>query len=217
MVCHDDTNVSTLHDFDQISLFIWNNLCTEFDKNCYFCIGGYPEFVCTQMKAYALKSTSAIPLYKHKLSIVFFYISVKKNAHASSYHWCFGKVNKSPVVVTDNQVTSNAVKSDDSYSLYRCLPSFLVYKFTSNWMACQKPVYRIRIHKIRMLLGLPDDPVVTVRIRIQILPFPHKSVQRTEIMVASKIFIKKLSCYKFFYHKTYFLNFAALKFHFMKN
>ncbi len=138
------------------------------------------------MKAYPLKSTSSsIPLYKHKL----FFISVKKNALASSYHWCLGKVNKSPVVVTDNQVTSNAVKSDDSYSLYRCLPSFLVYKFTSNWMACQKPVYRIRIHRIRMFLGLPDphpDPVVTVRIRIQIIPFSHKSVQRNEIMVANQ-------------------------------
>jgi hypothetical protein len=48
---------------------------------------------------------------------------------------------------------------------------------------------RIRIHRIRMFLGLQDldpDPLVrgTVRIRIRILPFSHRGVERTEIMLA---------------------------------
>jgi hypothetical protein len=44
------------------------------------------------------------------------------------------------MVVTDNQVTSNAVKSDDSYSLYRCVPSTVQTHQYLN--TCQKPVYR---------------------------------------------------------------------------
>ncbi len=105
-----------------------------------------------------------------------------KSSHTSSYHWYFGKVNKSPVVVTDNQVTSNAVKSDDSYSLYRCVPYLLLYIFTSNWMTCQKP-------GILMFLGLPDphpDPVVART--DPPLDRLFISVQRTEIMVANQNF-----------------------------
>jgi hypothetical protein len=42
-------------------------------------------------------------------------------------------------------------------------------------------------------LGLPDqhpDPVVSSTVRIRILLFYHKSVRRTEIMVANKILIQ---------------------------
>jgi hypothetical protein len=40
------------------------------------------------------------------------------------------------------------------------------------------PVLGIRMHKIRMLLGLSDpDPLVEVWIRIRILPFFHKRVE----------------------------------------
>jgi hypothetical protein len=50
-------------------------------------------------------------------------------------------------------------------------------------------VLRIRIHWIHMFLGLPDpDPFSEVWIRI--LPFSHKGVERTEIMLANKILIQ---------------------------
>jgi hypothetical protein len=50
-----------------------------------------------------------------------------------------------------------------------------------------------------MFLGLQDpDPLSEVRIRIRILPFSHKDVERTEIMLAkcrilTHIFSKKLN------------------------
>jgi hypothetical protein len=48
--------------------------------------------------------------------------------------------------------------------------------------------------RIRMFLGLPDpDPLVRGTVRIRILPFPHKGVERTGIMLENKILHKILT------------------------
>jgi hypothetical protein len=49
---------------------------------------------------------------------------------------------------------------------------------------------RIQIRRISMFSGLPDPDLLVrgrIRIRLWILPFSHKSVERTEIIVQNKI------------------------------
>ncbi len=47
--------------------------------------------------------------------------------------------------------------------------------------------------------------------QIRIIPFPHKSAERTEL-------IQNIYCWKFnFYHLTYFYNFEAFKFHWLNH
>jgi hypothetical protein len=46
------------------------------------------------------------------------------------------------------------------------------------------PLSVFRIRRIHMFLGFPD-PLVTSTVRIWILPFYHKSVEQTEVMIAN--------------------------------
>ncbi len=77
-----------------------------------------------------------------------------------------------------------------------------------TWWQCSGPAcfraYRIRV-RIR-------SSQVRIQLRLRILPFSHKSVERTEIL------IQPFSCKKFnFNHQTYFSNSEPFKFHLLKH